>query len=603
MNLDWIKSFLPSKSPIAEKRNISGIEQWVPSPTLAGVTVTPETSTQSTTVYACVDLIATTVASLPFLIYRKLPNGGKAPEPDYYLEELLRCEPNHEMDAFSFWHTFISYCALYGNGLAEIERNWDGTVKALWLLDSRTTSLKRDSVTNQLYYESVSRLDDGRSYVSRLLAENVFHIKCLGTGLWGYSPIYQARLSIGNALAAETAGAAALGHSTTMAGILTTPEELDDQAHKTLRENLAKVHQGPYNAGKIAILEGQYTYQPLTIDLESLQFIETMKYGSINICRMWRVPPHKIGELDRATFSNIEEQNIDFAQNTIKPWCVRIEHETRRKLLMQDERRTLSAHLNMHELQRGNSEAQVKYLTGLFGLGALDVNQVCSESGLNPIGADGDGRYVSTNLQRLSLPAPDEVDTVEDTTDEIPTGDTIQEISLNGAQIASLLSIVADVVSGVLPRSAAKAVLAAAFPTMKPERIDAIIDPIQITGVAPAPPAADPAVEAVRNVVLDTAHRCVTKEVGAIRRAIKRPDFPAWLGGFYADHTTFLLAALEPSYRALAAVTGKTLDTAAIVNRLVETSTRELTETTDIAAVLTSWESAKAQIILEACTQ
>jgi HK97 family phage portal protein len=523
-----------------ETRSVGNWESWVGTPALSGVQVSPQTAISLTAVYACVNVIAANIASLPFLVYKRDSNGGRKPDPDHPVYDLLENEPNEETNKVSYWEATVGQAVLNGNGYSEIVRDEDGSPVALNQLETDLTQLLRNP-EGRLYYKTQD-VTSGRSSEPRtLLPENVLHIKGLSSnGLVGYNPITLARESVGGFLAAEKTGAAAFGNSANPTGFIEVPGEASDEARKNFRESWNRTHQGPYNASRLAFLEDGWKFVPLKVSLADLQYLEMRKFAPQEIARLFGVPPHKIGDLSEATYSNIEQQNLDFAVGTLRPWTERIASEVNRKLFFRKERRKWYAQHDMNALMRGDSVSMGDYMTKIFMMGGLSVNQVCEESGRNPIGELGNKRFVAANLVELvETPPP---------------------------------------------------------ATPEPEKPPA--------PAIPGPPEPDPdapgeATEAVRSVVLADLERMVRREVGALRRAVKRPGFEAFAREFYAEHRSFLASAMAPSLRALSAVSGNPVDVEWFASAVCRNSIDVLREDPEPEKLLEQWEASKASGMLE----
>ena len=326
------KKLRPAREAPAELRSISGQETWLPSPSLAGVTVTPQTALCVTAVFACVNAIASGVASMPYLISRLLPQGGKTPELDDPRADLLACEPNAETGANKFWSDLVANRVIYGNGFAEITRDWDGMPNGLHLLDSESTVPMRDGM-GRLYYQAVGGPGPNYNRMMNLLAEDVIHVAGVGRdGVNGYNPTRLAECLIGATLAAEVTGASVFGRGGQPVGSLDAPSEPGPEGRKTLRELWRAHHAGPFNAGEPVILEEGIKFNPFTVDLERLQYNETRWQAAKQIAQLFGVPPHKIGILDNATYGSLEEQDLDFYKSTLRIICESIESEVSRKL-------------------------------------------------------------------------------------------------------------------------------------------------------------------------------------------------------------------------------------------------------------------------------
>jgi HK97 family phage portal protein len=530
--MKWLDKLLGHKP---ERRNVGGWDQWIPSPSLAGVVVTPEVALSLTSVFACVSCISNNIASLPFLVYERLEDGGRRPDYEHVLHDLISVEPNPDTSAFSFWSTLISHAVLYGNGFAEIVRAWDGTPEAFHILDPTLTQVKRDLNTQRVYYESTYQIDSGSPMTSRLLGENVLHIvgSISHNSVVGMSPVVLARECISGFMSAEKHASAAFGQSSTFVGLIKTPDELDDQARKNLRENFNRLHQGPYNAGKVGILDNGMEFQALQTDLAQLQNLETRRWEPNEIARLFGVPPSKIGDLEHSSYNNVEQANRAFYMETLRIWCERIESEVNRKLLTKADRKTHFCEYNMNSFLRGDSATQADVITKLFGIGALSVNGVCQELGFNPIGPQGDQRFISQNLQPLGDPDAEPVD-----------------------------------------------------PTVLPENTPS--DP-------EAEPEGDPEAlaDSIRSVVLNDLQRATYKETQAVKRALKKPDFEYWKKSFYLDHRDHLVHTLAPGLKALSNVLKRHIDPDQVADQIVAHSIREL-EADDRERRVSEWDKNKA---------
>ena len=503
-----------------ELRSVNGWESWLPTPSLSGVTVTPDTAISLTAVYASVNVIASNVASLPFTVFERLDPAGRRPALENPINDLIAVEPNEEVSAFGFWSAMLFQACLRGNGYAEIERDdWSGDPVALHLVDASKCEARRDG-QGRIYYEVVSERV-GTERVQKILAENMLHVANIGeNGIVGLSPISVAREAVSSLVAAEKMGAAAIGNSHNFAGSIESDSEMDEQARKNIREGISKVHQGPYNAAKILFLEDGIKFNPMKISLQEYQWLEYRKWGPQEIARLFGVPPHKIGDLSQATYSNIEEQNIEFAMGTLRLWCERIAAETNRKLFTREDRRRYYAQHDMNAVVRGNSESLSKWLRSIFGMGGYTVNDICNQVGVNPIGPSGDVRYLDAQLVKLGTPPAPDVNPVSLPKD--PNPDPAIEAP-----------------SAVPPTR---------------ERNSAEL------------------LAAVRKSIASDLSRWATKETNAVRRAAKRDDFAAWLDDFHAEQKTWLADAIGPGINVLAIATGEPFTAHELADRLIQNS-------------------------------
>jgi HK97 family phage portal protein len=360
--------------------------------TASGKTVNERTAMQTTAVYACVRILAETIASLPLNVYRSTDNG-KEKAIDHQLYYLLHDEPNPEMTSFVFRETLMSHLLLWGNAYAQIIRDGRGKVLALYpLLPDRMTV---DRTTDgQLYYEY--RRDSG--YVI-LRPEDILHIPGLGfDGLVGYSPIAMAKNAIGMAIATEEYGGKFFANGASPGGVLEHPGVVKDPAR--IRESWNAVYQGSGNAHRVAVLEEGMKFQPIGIPPEQAQFLETRKFQTEEICRIFRVPPHLVANLDKATFSNIEHQSISFVVHTIRPWLVRLEQGMNKALLSQSEKGRYFVGFVVDGLLRGDYASRMQgYAIGIQN-GFLSPNDVRTLENMNTI-EHGDIYAMNGNMLKL----------------------------------------------------------------------------------------------------------------------------------------------------------------------------------------------------------
>ena len=360
--------------------------------TASGKTVNERTAMQTTAVYACVRILAETIASLPLNVYRSTDNG-KEKAIDHQLYYLLHDEPNPEMTSFVFRETLMSHLLLWGNAYAQIIRDGRGKVLALYPLLPDRITVDRTS-NGQLYYEY--RKDTG--YVI-LRPEDILHIPGLGfDGLVGYSPIAMAKNAIGMAIATEEYGGKFFANGASPGGVLEHPGVVKDPAR--IRESWNAVYQGSGNAHRVAVLEEGMKFQPIGIPPEQAQFLETRKFQTEEICRIFRVPPHLVANLDKATFSNIEHQSISFVVHTIRPWLVRLEQGMNKALLSQSEKGQYFVGFVVDGLLRGDYASRMQgYAIGIQN-GFLSPNDVRTLENMNTI-EHGDVYAMNGNMLKL----------------------------------------------------------------------------------------------------------------------------------------------------------------------------------------------------------
>ena len=364
----------------------------------SGKSVNPTTAIQVSAVYACVRVIAETIASLPLGVYEGTDEGSrKATEHPLY--RLLHDEPNAEMTSFIWRETMLAHLLLYGNSYSQIIRTGRAKVESLYPLLPDHMEVDRDSQGNLTYTYTTS---EGQMY--RLDPTEVLHIPGLGfDGVMGYSPIALEKSAIGLGIAAEEYGSRFFQNGARPSGILTHPNTVKDPA--ALRASWNTAYGGSGNTGRVAVLEEGMHFEPLSIPNNEAQFLETRKFQVNEICRIFRVPPHMIGDLDRATFSNIESQNISFAVHTIRPWLVRIEQAINRALIPEKEKGRFYVQFNLDGLMRGDYKSRMEGYAIARQNGWMSANDIRELENLNPITDEegGNAYLVNGNMIPISL--------------------------------------------------------------------------------------------------------------------------------------------------------------------------------------------------------
>ncbi|MCD8216022.1 MAG: phage portal protein [Clostridiales bacterium] len=342
----------------------------------AGKLVTERSAMQITAVYACVRILAEAVAGLPIHLYRYTDNGGKEKALDHSLYFLLHDEPNAEMTSFIFRETLMTHLLLWGNAYAQIIRNGKGEVMGLYPLMPNRMTVDRDEKGN-LYYQYQMQDSDGlkKSGTVNLKPKDVLHIPGLGfDGLVGYSPIAMAKNAIGLSIATEEYGAKFFANGAAPSGVLEYPGVLKNP--ERVRENWNAVYSGSSNNGKVAVLEEGMKYTPISISPNEAQFLETRKFQIDEIARIFRIPPHMIGDLEKSSFSNIEQQSLEFVKYTLEPWLIRWEQAIMRALLSKEEKQQCFVKFNVDGLLRGDYQSRMQgYSVGIQN-GFMSPNDV-----------------------------------------------------------------------------------------------------------------------------------------------------------------------------------------------------------------------------------
>lgn len=367
--------------------------------TTSGKPVNERTAMQTTAVYACVRILAEAVASLPLHVYEYQDDGGKKLVHDHPLYYLLHDEPNPEMTSFVFRETLMSHLLIWGNAYAQIIRDGTGRVLGLYPLLPDKMDVQRDDRGN-IYYVYSRNSDENPMFKEygdiRLKAEEVLHIPGLGfDGLIGYSPIAMAKNAVGMTLACEEYGASFFANGANPGGVLEHPGVLKDPSK--VRESWNSVYRGVNNAHKIAVLEEGMKYQQIGIPPEEAQFLETRKFQINEIARLYRIPPHMIGDLDKSSFSNIEQQSLEFVKYTLDPWVIRWEQSLQRSLLLPGEKGKYFIKLNVDGLLRGDYQSRMNgYAVGRQN-GWFSANDIREMENMNPIPDEQGGNLYLIN--------------------------------------------------------------------------------------------------------------------------------------------------------------------------------------------------------------
>ena len=367
--------------------------------TTSGKPVNERTAMQTTAVYACVRILAEAVASLPLHVYEYQDDGGKKLVHDHPLYYLLHDEPNPEMTSFVFRETLMSHLLIWGNAYAQIIRNGAGRVLGLYPLLPDKMEVQRDDKGN-IYYVYSRNSDENPTFKEygniKLKAEDVLHIPGLGfDGLIGYSPIAMAKNAVGMTLACEEYGASFFANGANPGGVLEHPGVLKDPSK--VRESWNSVYRGVSNAHKIAVLEEGMKYQQIGIPPEEAQFLETRKFQINEIARLYRIPPHMVGDLDKSSFSNIEQQSLEFVKYTLDPWVIRWEQSLQRSLLLPGEKGKYFIKLNVDGLLRGDYQSRMNgYAVGRQN-GWFSANDIREMENMNPIPDEEGGNLYLIN--------------------------------------------------------------------------------------------------------------------------------------------------------------------------------------------------------------
>ena len=359
---------------------------------------------QMTAVYSCVRILSEAVASLPLNVYRYTDRGGKEKAIDHTLYRLLHDEPNPEMSSFIFRETLMTHLLLWGNAYAQIIRNGKGEVVALYPLMPDRMSVDRDK-NGRLYYKYTKSNDDAPTMENGsvyLDPSDVLHVPGLGfDGLVGYSPIAMAKNAIGLAIAAEEYGSKFYANGAAPSGVLEHPGTLKDP--ERVRNSWNSTFGGSSNSHKVAVLEEGMKYTPISISPNEAQFLETRKFQINEIARIFRVPPHMVGDLEKSSFSNIEQQSLEFVKYTLDPWVIRWEQALYRSLLTEEEKKELFFKFNVEGLLRGDYASRMNGYATARQNGWMSANDIRELEDLDRIPEELGGDLYLVNGSMLPL--------------------------------------------------------------------------------------------------------------------------------------------------------------------------------------------------------
>ena len=380
-------------------------------PTRSGVNVNADTALTHAGVYACAKILAESVASLPVSLYitesdvtRELRNDTRT--------RLIGSEPSELYTSFDFRSTAMLHLALHGNFYAEIKRDGNMRPKELRIIENPNWVRPELDSTGMLWYRIFDVQTSAGGYMERtepLRPRDIIHVKGLSAnGLEGKSPITVFRENIGLGIATTQTQGSLWKNGTLISGYLKHPGKLAPDQVQNLRDTWQSRYTGRDNAGKTPVLENGMEFIPLSLKPADAMFLETAKLSLHDVCRIYRIPPHMVGDLERSTNNNIEHQSLEFVRDTLRPWLKNWEQELNRKLLFDSEKSRMFFRFNVDALLRGDTKSRAEYFTRALGSvsnpGWMTPNEVRSLEKLNPI-ENGDTIYNPT----LNNEAPDSI--------------------------------------------------------------------------------------------------------------------------------------------------------------------------------------------------
>jgi HK97 family phage portal protein len=372
----------------------------------SGVPVSPEAAMRLSAVYACIRVIAEDIASLPLHVYRPLEKRGKARAVDAVEYSVLHDAPNPLMTSVVWRELQVAHVLGWGNAYSEIETNRRGDVIGLWPIAPWCCKPRLTTNGMGLVYRVTV---PGREVVT-LPASKVLHVPGLSfDGVEGFSVIGAARNATGLGIAAERFGSRFFSNASRPAGALKVPPGVKSKEAAEALASWNHSNAGLDNAGRTALLMAGAEWQKIGLSNEEAQYLELRKFQVTEIARMFRVPPHMIADLERATFSNIEHQSLQYVMHTLRPWLVRFEQEYKRKIFAG---RDLSAEYAIDGLIRGDIKARSDYYVKGRQWGWLSANDIRDLENLNPI--EGGDTYLTPMNMVDAAKAADPADPADD---------------------------------------------------------------------------------------------------------------------------------------------------------------------------------------------
>jgi HK97 family phage portal protein len=455
--------------------------RWVDGDLLDGAD--PTHAMTVTAIFACVRFLSETVASMPIHLYRRKPNGDRERVTDHPLHRTLCVQPNPWQSYFEWMEQQVYHCALYGNAYNLVVPGERGFATELRPLHPSRMDVMRTEDGN-VAYRYLHPNGQEREYK----AHQVYHLRGLtDNGLKGVVPAELCRTSVELAHKLDTAAIAYWENNARPNVLLETSQPIPETAMDKLKATWRRTFGGTKNVGGAAVLPNGVTAKIIeAASREGSEYMALRNAIVTEVARAFRIGPTMIGQLDHGTYSNVEQESLNAQKFTLTPWQRRIEGAIRRQLLSTygDE---WYVQIDSRGLLRGDSAARASYFNTLFQLGALSPNDIRRVEDYDPIEDEAaDEYYVQLNMAPLSRASAPAEGTQE------PGGEVVPpQEPLNGAQVTSLLEVLANVSGGLLTPDGARAVIGAAFPTLTDQQVNQMVSGV-VPGVAAAPTEAMP---------------------------------------------------------------------------------------------------------------
>jgi len=364
-----------------------------------GIHINAKNALQTTAVFACVRLLSESIASLPLFLYRKTETG-KEKATDNPLYGVLHDVPNPETDSFQFWQAFIANMLIYGRGYAEVVRNNAGQIVQMWNITTPYVRVRRNSETQELEY--VVTPSGKEQFILR--KDQIFRVDWFSMdALNAFRPLELAQNAIGLGEAAEEYASDYFKSGTNVGGIIEYPDVMEGDQFEQYKKDVKNNYSGLSNTARLLFLEQGSKFQKVTDSPQESQMLETRKFQVEEVARFYNVPLHMIGDLDHATFSNIEQMSLNYVIYTLRPHLVRIEKATTAQLLMPQERVAYFPKFSVEGLLRGDYKSRMDGYAVARQNGWMSANDIRSLEDMDSIPAElgGDAYLANGNLRSL----------------------------------------------------------------------------------------------------------------------------------------------------------------------------------------------------------
>ena len=366
----------------------------------AGQPVTEDTAFTVSAYWCCVRVICETIGQMPWRVHERTDVGQRVADK-HPADKLINRSPNAEQDASVWREMMLRWCLTWGNAYSEIVRDSSYRPVALWPVEPWRVTPQRSSAG--LYYTVQQPGGD----TVNIPAADMLHFRGLGGDVEGWSVLRYAARTLGLSLAEEDSMASQMENGVRLSGILTPPGggSIPKERAENVRKAWEAQHGGSRNHGKVYFLSQGLEFKPFSMPNSDAQLLESRQFSVLDVCRFMRVPPHKVYELTRATFSNITHQSLEFLTDTIGPWVTKFEQQANRKLVSSAWAGRYFTKLNTQAVLRMDPDTRGGWYKTLRELGAISPNEIRALEDMDSIGSDGDLHLVPVNMQTLEQAA------------------------------------------------------------------------------------------------------------------------------------------------------------------------------------------------------